>query len=212
MMNKRVSTHFKTELKSDFDEAKQSDLISRWLENVQSRYHKVLFEGKTLYLNRNQVNQYKRIASNPVTFNEELQAMCSRKFSPPIQNGDHLFMRVVKNGETGQQELVLELSGDYVLETVDTRNEIHGVPFLLDYTRRWSSRIEYFSGAIQEEIPLIFASFQFFCSTPMLLFTISLLVYIITGQFFSALFFNGLYSNVYQNVGLLVSVIMVRTL
>ena len=210
-MSRRDSTKFSP---SDIDEVKQDDLISMWLEHVQSSFYPIQYEDKTLYLDKGQVNALRSYASDPHTFREEVEEVADLvRRKTTLQSGDHLFMRLVANpnNENKKDQLLLERSGDFILETVNAKNKVHGVAFLLDYTRRWSSRVENFSGAIQGEVPLVFASFQFFCSGPMLLLTIGLQIYLIVWQLVAVIFVGALTADMYHNLGLLVAVILVST-
>lgn len=199
-----------------FDEVRQDDLISEWLKMVQTSFRKVSYveredDGtvrltRQLYANDAQVRHFARFASDG--FQCELAKLAGGKL--PLENGDHMFMRKVLNKDKGI-EVLLEHSGDHILETnaLESNESVEGVAFLLDYTLRWNSRLENFSGSVQKEVPLIFASFQFLCSTPILMLTIGLLLYMISWQIVGIAHFGTMPADVYNNAGLLAAVLLV---
>lgn len=212
-MSNRLSTKFCQTFEPNLEEAKRNNLIGKWLEHVQCSFLKVTYKEKVFFLDRGQVEafaSFEKCKNTPLAFTEELKTLTENNIN--IQSGDHIFMRLVKKDGPLDFILMFEPSGDHILETVDSEKTVCQVPFLLDYTRRWSSRVENFSGAVRDEIPLIFLSFQFFCSTPMLVGTIALLVYIITCKTIAVLYFGAYSADAYNIAGLLAVVVLVSCL
>lgn len=184
-------------------------MIKKWLSEVQggadrnhevkdgaARYRSIQHEDNEIYVDEDEAKDL-----NKEEFDIELIAANKMK---NIQSGDHFFMRTAKEGT--KDTVVLEPSGDHIYNIKDNDGTMTRVPFLLDYTLRWNSRIENSRGAVGDKVPLIFASYGFFMSNRMLYFTIGLLLYTILGQIIASMYFGALSTDIYQTVGVLCGV------
>jgi hypothetical protein len=205
---KRESSKFVLPIQEeDIDEARQSDMIKKWLNEVKgdkTRYREVVYGENLVYLDEDEIKD-----SGRKDFREEFAKAQKMK---NIQSGDHFFMRPAKSKDD-KDIMVMEPSGDHILRFIekdskDVESNIC-VPFLLDYTLRWNSRVENSGSAVGDKVPLIFASYSFFCSTRMLYFTIGLLIYHIVGQVIATAYFGALTTDIFQTVGVLCGVCLV---
>lgn len=207
-LSRAKSVAFASVDQQDFEATYQRDLINQWLEQVKdasTRYRMEKFNGMNCYFDDNEA---KTVGNNAKSFKEQLIETQKHR---PIQSGDHFFMRTVDDlaGEKKIPKLVLDHGGTHILDFKDDDGANVCVPFLLDYTRRWNSRLDHFSGVVETEVPLLFTSFNFFCSNTMLIITITLQLYYMIGCAISVIFFGGLTGSIYHTFGVLAGILLV---
>ena len=195
-------------IKSDLEKFKEislkDDLVDGWLDHVKSKtpYKREKIDGKACYFEKAEVH------GRDIALAEHPEYKCEFIKDLRIRNGDHFFMNIVYSSRK-KKIIKYHPSGDHILAFKDQNARMFYVPFLLDYTKRWNSRIEHFRGTMMDEVPLLFASFNFLCSDTVLSATIFLLAYVLLGQVIGVLYFQAIASQIYQTMGVFIGVCMV---